>query len=86
MTEPTTKHPDVSMLNMKWFMFFVYGTISVLMTFLPIYFQHLGFGKSAIGMLMAAGPLLYRLLQTHSGAIGAIELKYSSNIAHYAYG
>jgi PPP family 3-phenylpropionic acid transporter len=54
----TTENSRTSMLNMKWFMFFIFGTISVLMTFFPIYLQHLGFGKSAIGMLMAGGPLM----------------------------
>jgi PPP family 3-phenylpropionic acid transporter len=58
MTAPTTNSLRAIMLNMKWFMFFVYGTVSVLSTFLPVYLQHLGFGKSGIGMMIAAGPLV----------------------------
>jgi len=58
MIATTREHIRASMLNMKWFMFFIFGTISVLMTFFPIYLQHLGFEKSAIGMLMAGGPLM----------------------------
>lgn len=58
MIASTKEHTRASMLNMKWFMFFIFGTVSVLMTFFPIYLQHLGFNKSAIGMLMAAGPLV----------------------------
>lgn len=58
MTALSTKKVKATMLNMKLFMFFVYGTVSVLSTFLPVYLQHLGFGKSGIGMLIAAGPLV----------------------------
>lgn len=58
MIASTNEHPRTSMLNMKWFMFFIFGTVSILMTFFPFYLQHLGFEKSAIGMLMAAGPLV----------------------------
>lgn len=58
MAASTTTNLRATMLNMKWFMFFLYGTVSVLSTFLPVYLQHLGFGKSAIGMLIAAGPLV----------------------------
>jgi PPP family 3-phenylpropionic acid transporter len=58
MTASTTNNLRATMLNMKWFTFFLYGTVSVLSTFLPVYLQHLGFGKSAIGMMIAAGPLV----------------------------
>lgn len=58
MAASTNEHTRASVLNMKWFMFFIFGTVSVLMTFFPIYLQHLGFQKSAIGMMMAAGPLV----------------------------
>ncbi len=58
MAASTNEHTRASVLNMKWFMFFIFGTVSVLMTFFPIYLQHLSFQKSAIGMMMAAGPLV----------------------------
>ena len=40
-------------------MFFVFGTIAILMTFFPVYLQqNLGYSKSAVGMIMAAGPVI----------------------------
>ncbi len=58
MVASTNEHTRASILNMKGFMFFIFGSVSVLMTFFPIYLQHLGFQKSAIGMMIAAGPLV----------------------------
>lgn len=41
------------------FNFFVFGTIAILMTFFPVYLQQsLGYNKSAVGMIMAAGPVI----------------------------
>lgn len=48
-----------STLNyVKLFNFFLYGSISILLSFFPLYFQSAGFNKMAIGMLMAGGPFV----------------------------
>jgi PPP family 3-phenylpropionic acid transporter len=47
-----------SLVVLKWFHFFVYGTISILFTFFPLYFVEKGLSKLEIGMLMAGGPLI----------------------------
>lgn len=43
---------------MKAFLFFAFGTISVLYTFFPLYLQNMGFDKIQIGLLMAGGPFV----------------------------
>ncbi|MBS4177960.1 MFS transporter [Lederbergia citrea] len=45
-------------LTLKLFNFFLYGSISILMSFFPLYFQKVGFSTVAIGMLMAGGPFV----------------------------
>lgn len=44
--------------SMKAFLFFAFGTISVLYTFFPLYLQDAGFNKIQIGLLMAGGPFI----------------------------
>ncbi|MBS4200827.1 MFS transporter [Bacillus sp. FJAT-49732] len=46
------------LLTVKLFNFFLYGALSVLMSFIPLYFQEVGFTTVAIGMLMAGGPFV----------------------------
>ncbi|WP_062109259.1 MFS transporter [Bacillus niameyensis] len=50
-----TKH---TFLTVKLFNFFLYGSISILMSFFPLYFQESGFSTVAIGMMMAGGPFV----------------------------
>lgn len=47
-----------SLLTVKLFNFFLYGSIAILMSFFPLYFQEVGFNTVAIGMLMAGGPFV----------------------------
>ncbi|MCJ8007792.1 MFS transporter [Lederbergia wuyishanensis] len=46
------------LMTVKLFNFFLYGALSVLMSFIPLYFQEVGFTTVAIGMLMAGGPFV----------------------------
>ncbi|WP_082676285.1 MFS transporter [Shouchella shacheensis] len=43
---------------LKVFNFFLYGSISILLSFFPLYFQEVGLSQVAIGMLMAGGPFV----------------------------
>ena len=45
-------------LTLKLFNFFLYGSIAVLLSYFPLYFQEVGFGTVAIGMIMAGGPFV----------------------------
>jgi len=45
-------------MTVKLFNFFLYGALSVLISFIPLYFQEVGFTTVAIGMLMAGGPFV----------------------------
>ncbi len=58
LTNSTTRLPLRAWLYLNGFTFTIFGTIAVLMTFFPVYLQSLGFDKSAVGMIMAAGPVI----------------------------
>ena len=45
-------------LTLKYFNFFLYGSISILMTFFPLYFQTVGLSEVEIGLIMASGPFI----------------------------
>jgi len=47
-----------SVLTLKYFNLFLYGSISILMTFFPLYFQTVGLNKVEIGFIMASGPFI----------------------------
>lgn len=55
-TSPGTDRRSLTML--KLFNFFVYGSISILFTYFPLYFIEKGLSKFEIGMMMAGGPLV----------------------------
>ncbi|GIP31596.1 MFS transporter [Paenibacillus sp. J2TS4] len=43
---------------LKMFNFFIYATIAILFTFLPLYFKEMGLETIQIGMIMAGGPFI----------------------------
>lgn len=45
-------------LTLKYFNFALYGSISILMTFFPLYFQTTGLSEVQIGLIMASGPFI----------------------------
>lgn len=47
-----------SILILKYFNFSLYGSIAILMTFFPLYFQSVGLNEVEIGMIMASGPFI----------------------------
>lgn len=47
-----------SLNQLKYFNFFMFGSWSLLNPFLPLYFQHIGFQNTQIGLLMTVGPLV----------------------------
>ncbi|BBI36587.1 MFS transporter [Cohnella abietis] len=49
---------EKSLSTLKRFNFFLYGTIAILTSFFPLYFQEIGLTKVEIGMIMAGGPFI----------------------------
>ncbi|MDQ6419635.1 MFS transporter [Paenibacillus sp. LHD-117] len=49
---------EKSLNVLKRFNFFLYGTIAILTSFFPLYFQEIGLSKVEIGMIMAGGPFI----------------------------
>lgn len=47
-----------SLSELKYFNFFMYGSWSLLMPFLPLYFQNEGFNHVQIGLLVSMGPMI----------------------------
>ncbi|MDQ0208514.1 MFS transporter [Alkalicoccobacillus murimartini] len=47
-----------SLLKLKLFLFFLYGSISILLSYFPVYFQEVGYSTVTIGFLMAGGPFV----------------------------
>lgn len=43
---------------LKYFNFALYGSIAIIMTFFPLYFQTVGLSKVEIGLIMASGPFI----------------------------
>lgn len=58
MSAPTAATTERSLAVLKKFNFFLYGTIAILTSFFPLYFQEIGLSKIEIGMVMAAGPFI----------------------------
>lgn len=56
MREYLNKHPSFS--SLKWFNFFVYGTVVLFTSFFPLYLQDVGMNKLEIGSLMSVGALV----------------------------
>ena len=56
----TNSHSDWkrSLLTLKLFLFFLYGSISILLSYFPVYFQDKGYSTVTIGFLMAGGPFV----------------------------
>ncbi len=50
--------PTRSLTELKYFNFFMYGSWSLLMPFLPLYFSDKGFTMVQIGILMSMGPMI----------------------------
>lgn len=49
---------QLSFTSLKWFNFFVYGTVVLFTSFFPLYLQEVGMNKLEIGSLMSAGALV----------------------------
>lgn len=47
-----------SITTLKLFNFSLYGSIAVIMTFFPLYFQSVGISEVEIGWLMGSGPFI----------------------------
>ena len=47
-----------SLLQLKLFLFFLYGSISILLSYFPVYFSEIGYSTVTIGLLMAGGPFV----------------------------
>ncbi|MCM2676991.1 MFS transporter [Alkalicoccobacillus plakortidis] len=45
-------------MTLKLFLFFLYGSISILLSYFPVYFQDKGYSTVTIGFLMAGGPFV----------------------------
>ncbi|GGG65099.1 MFS transporter [Paenibacillus radicis (ex Gao et al. 2016)] len=58
MTEQSIEGNNKSLAVLKRFNFFLYGTIAILTSFFPLYFQEIGLSKIEIGMIMAGGPFI----------------------------
>src|SRR5699024_4861370 len=43
---------------LKYFNFSLYGSIAILMTFFPLYFQSVGLSEVEIGIIMGSGPFI----------------------------
>lgn len=57
----TTIHSNTNwkrLIPLKFFLFFLYGSISILLSYFPVYFQEIGFSTVTIGLLMAGGPFV----------------------------
>ncbi|OZB95414.1 MFS transporter [Paenibacillus sp. XY044] len=55
---PVAGESSGSLSALKRFNFFLYGTIAILTSFFPLYFQNIGLSKVEIGMIMAGGPFI----------------------------
>ncbi|MEK4849426.1 MFS transporter [Paenibacillus sp. FSL H7-0756] len=49
---------QLSFTSLKWFNFFVYGTVVLFTSFFPLYLQDVGMNKLEIGSLMSVGALV----------------------------
>lgn len=49
---------QLSFTSLKWFNFFVYGTVVLFTSFFPLYLQDVGMNKVEIGSLMSVGALV----------------------------
>lgn len=58
MATPAVGASGKSLSTLKRFNFFLYGTIAILSSFFPLYFQEIGLSKIEIGMVMAGGPFI----------------------------
>ncbi len=58
LSKSATRLPMRTWLYLNGFTFAIFGTISVLMTFFPVYLQSLGLDKREVGMIMAGGPMI----------------------------
>ncbi|MBP1995355.1 MFS transporter [Paenibacillus eucommiae] len=58
MAELSVGESAKSLSTLKRFNFFLYGTIAILTSFFPLYFQEIGLSKIEIGMIMAGGPFI----------------------------
>ncbi|MEK8127630.1 MFS transporter [Paenibacillus filicis] len=58
MSEQPLAESAKSLGVLKRFNFFLYGTIAILTSFFPLYFQEIGLSKIEIGMIMAGGPFI----------------------------
>jgi PPP family 3-phenylpropionic acid transporter len=59
-------------INLAYFLFFyvfIYMSNAVYGTFIPLYFQHLGFTQPQIGTLLSLGPLIAILAQPVWGTL-----------------
>ncbi|MBD2845353.1 MFS transporter [Paenibacillus sp. IB182496] len=56
--------------TLVWFYFFVYMVNAVYGTFAPVYFEHIGFSNTQIGLLLSVGPLVAVLAQPFWGTVG----------------
>lgn len=53
---PATKRPDQNWL--RAFMFTIFGTTALVISYFPLYFKEIGFSSAQIGYLYAIGPLI----------------------------
>ena len=58
-----------NLLTLKLFNFFLYGSMSILFSFFPLYFQAVGFSTVVIGMLMAGGTVCFNIRQSVLGIL-----------------
>ncbi|RXI97856.1 MFS transporter [Anaerobacillus alkaliphilus] len=56
-----------STFNLKAFLFFYYSAMTVIVSYLPVYFQDIGLTGAQIGVLLAVGPLASMLSQPFWG-------------------
>jgi PPP family 3-phenylpropionic acid transporter len=58
MTNAASDVTRKSLAILKWFNFFLYGTIAILTVYFPVYFEEIGLSKVEIGFVMAFGPFI----------------------------
>ncbi|MFD1992562.1 MFS transporter [Paenibacillus nicotianae] len=66
-------HPNINNTTftpLRWFTFFIYGTLVIFTSFFQLYLQDIGMSQSEIGALMAIGPLISLIANPFWGFYG----------------
>ncbi len=67
MSAVTAKSPFAAL---RWYTFFIYGTMVIFTSFFQLYLQDVGMSQSEIGALMAIGPFVSLFANPFWGYLG----------------